>query len=392
MTHALERLLRLQRGDLPRGLLLFAYLFLVICAYLVGQVARDSLFLGRFDASLLPFADISLFLVVAVVVALYVRAGRRLPHDRLVAGSLTAFGAMGLAFAALARWSPAAWLYPVVYVWVGVLGVLAPAQVWTLANYVLTSREARRMFGFVGAGATLGATVGGFLSSALARRFGAESLLVVTAALLLVATALVSALWRSRPAALRHASAAGVAAPSDRVGLRASLRLVLGSAHLRAISVIVVLSSFVTAVASWQFRAIAQQALVGKDAMAVFFGSFNAWVGVLCVATQFLLTASVLRRLGLGPVLFLLPLGLISGSAGLLAFATLGAAVLLKGVDKVLRYSIDRPAMELPTCRCRRRSSCRPSPSSTRSPGAPATGSPGWWCSLATLGAWGPST
>jgi len=344
MTRALERLLRLQRGDLPRGLLLFAYLFLVICAYLVGQVARDSLFLGRFDASLLPFADMSLFLVVAGVVALYVRAGRRLPVDRLVSGSLVAFGAIGLAFAALAHWSPAAWLYPVVYVWVGVLGVFAPAQVWTLANYVLTSREARRLFGFVGAGATLGATVGGFLSSALARRFGAESLLLVTASLLLVATALVSALWRRRPAALRHASAA--AAP-ERVGLRASLRMVLGSAHLRAISVIVVLSSFVTAVASWQFKAIAQQALVDKNAMAAFFGNFNAWVGVLCVATQFLLTASVLRRLGLGPVLFLLPLGLLSGSAGLLAFASLGAAVFLKGVDKVLRYSIDRPAMEL---------------------------------------------
>jgi HEAT repeat protein len=68
---------------------------------------------------------------------------------------------------------------------------------------------------------------------------------------------------------------------------------------------------------------------------------------VLCVATQLLLTASVLRRFGLGPVLFLLPVGLLAGSAGLLAAASLAAAVLLKGVDKVLRYSIDRPAMEL---------------------------------------------
>lgn len=344
MTHALERLLRLQRGDLPRGLLLFAYLFLVICAYLVGQVARDSLFLGRFDAALLPFADMSLFVAVAAVVALYVRAGRRLSLDRLIAGSLVVLGGLGLGFAALAHYSPPAWLFPVVYVWVGMLGVLAPAQVWTLANYVLTSREARRLFGFIGAGATLGATVGGFASSALARRFGAESLLAVTALLLLLATFLVSALWRQRPTALRHP---GGAAAGDRVGLRASLRLVLGSAHLRAITVIVVLSSFVTAVASWQFKAIAQQALVSKDAMAAFFGAFNAWVGVLCVLTQLLLTASVLRRLGLGPVLFLLPLGLLMGSAGLLSVATLGAAVLLKGVDKVLRYSIDRPAMEL---------------------------------------------
>jgi len=344
MLAALERLLRLQRGDLPRGLLLFTHLLLVICAYVVGQVARDALFLGRFSASLLPFADMSLFLVVAVAIALYVRAGRRLPLERLITGSLLVFGATGIGFAVLAHGTPAAWLYPAVYIWVGVLGVLTPAQVWTVANYVVTPREARRLFGFVGAGATLGATVGGFVSSSLARRFGAESLLVATAALMLLAIPVVDTLWRLRPAALRHASGPRA---TEREGLRASLRLVLGSGHLRAIAAIVILSSFVTAVASWQFRAIAQRVLVSKDAMAVFFGGFNAWVGVLCVAIQLLLTASVLRRLGLGPVLFLLPLGLLCGSAGMLAFSTLSAGVLLKGVDKVLRYSIDRPAMEL---------------------------------------------
>ncbi len=344
MTRALERLLRLQRGDLPRGLLLFAHLFLVICAYLVGQVARDALFLGRFSAALLPFADMSLFLCVAVVVALYVRAGRRLSLDRLISGSLLVFGTVSLLLALVAHRSPPTWLYPAVYIWVGVLGVLAPAQVWTLANYVLTPREARRLFGFVGAGATAGATAGGFVSSALARRFGAESLLGVMALCLLAATPIVGELWRTRPAALRHA---GGPHPTEGVGLRASLRMVMDSAHLRAISAIVVLSSFVTAVASWQFRAIAQQALVTKDAMAAFFGTFNGWVGVLCVATQLLFTASVLRRLGLGPVLFLLPVVLFSGSTWLLGFATLAAAVLLKGADKVMRYSIDRPAMEL---------------------------------------------
>jgi AAA family ATP:ADP antiporter len=344
MMHALERLLRLQRGDLPRGLLLFAHLFLVICAFLVGQVARDALFLDRFSASLLPFADMALFLCVALVVGFYVRAGRRLSLEKLISGSLLVFGTLSLAFAALAHGSAPVWLYPVVYVWVGVFGALAPAQVWTLANYVLTPREARRLFGFVGAGATAGATFGGFIAGALARRFGAESLLLVMGLCLLAAIALVQELWRARPAALRHM---GGPQPTDGLGLRASLRMVLDSPHLRSISAIVVLSSFVTAVASWQFRAIAQRVLLTKDAMAAFFGTFNGWVGVLCVATQLLFTTSVLRRLGLGPVLFMLPLVLLSGSTWLLGFATLAAAVLLKGADKVMRYSIDRPAMEL---------------------------------------------
>src|SRR5512147_168949 len=123
MSRLLERLLRLQRGDLPRGALLFAYLFLVIAAYIVGQVARDALFLGRFDASRLPFADLTLFFLVTAVIGLYVRAGRRLGLDRLLTGSLVLFGGVALALAALVHNAPAAWVFPVVYVWVGIFGV-----------------------------------------------------------------------------------------------------------------------------------------------------------------------------------------------------------------------------------------------------------------------------
>jgi AAA family ATP:ADP antiporter len=346
MVRTVERVLRLQRGDLPRGALLFAYLFLVIAAYIVGQVARNALFLGRFPASRLPFVDVAVFPLVTLAAALYLRAARRFRLERLLTGSLLLFGSVSLLLAVLANRSPAPWLLPVVYLWVGIFGVLAPAQVWTLAGYVVTPREARRLFGVVGTGATVGATAGGVLSSALARRHGAESLLVLVSLLLLAAAPLVGALWIRRPdAALeprpRAASRAGG-------GLRASLRLVVGSEYLRTIAGVVVLSSFVTAVCGWQFKAMAQQGLGGaQDALAAFFGAFDAGVGVLCILAQLLLTAGVLRRLGLGPALLVLPLGLLLGSAGLLVTGTLAAAVLLKGVDKVLRYSLDRPAVEL---------------------------------------------
>ena len=249
MSPPLDRLLRPQRGDLHRGLLLFAYLLLVICAYVVGQVARDALFLGRFDASRLPYVDVSLFVVVALVVAVYVRAGRRLGLERVLTWSLAGFGVSGLAFAALARGAAPGWLFPVVYLWVGVFGVLAPAQVWTLANYVLAPREARRLFGFVGAGATLGATIGGFLSTVLTRRFGTESLLVLVSGLILLSTLLVRRLWRVRPHAL--AQEVTSAESRGRASLAGSLGVVAGSPHLRAVAGIVLLSSLVTALSGW---------------------------------------------------------------------------------------------------------------------------------------------
>lgn len=346
MLDALRRALPLQRGDFARGLLLVAYLFVIICAYLVGQVARDALFLGRFPAELLPYVDISAFALVAVVVAAYIRVGTRRGLRRVLRGSLLLFAASGAAFAVLARGQAPPWLFPVVYVWVGVFGVLAPAQVWTLANYVLTPREAKRLFGLVGSGATMGAIAGGFLSTAVARRHGAESLLFLMSGLLVSATALVEALWRRRPAGLASDEAPGPGSPASR-SLRDSLALVAGSPYLRSVAGVIAMSSLVTALCGWQLKAIAQQELAGKDALAAFFGSFNGTVGIACLAVQVLFTAGILRRFRLGAVLFLLPLGLLGGSLGLLVFGSLAAATALKAIDKVLRYSIDRPAVEL---------------------------------------------
>jgi ATP:ADP antiporter, AAA family len=345
-VHSLERALRLQRGDFPRAILLLSCLFLVISAYVVGMVARDALFLGRFSAGLLPYADLSVFVLVGVTVAGYIRAGRRADLRQLVRGSLLAFGLIGLAFAVLARRTHSPWLFPAVYVWVGIFGVLGPAQVWTLANDALTPREARRLFGLVGSGATLGAIAGGFLATFLAGRYGTESLLALVAVLLLAAAGLVGAVWRRRPVA----AAASEARDTDSRatgGIAKSLRLVVGSPHLRTVAALIATSSFVTTLSGWQLKAVAQQTLVTKDALATFFGTFNAWIGVACLVTQILLTAGILRRFGLGKVLLLLPLGLLGGSTVFLAVGSLAAIATLKVTDKVLRYSIDRPATEL---------------------------------------------
>jgi len=60
-----------------------------------------------------------------------------------------------------------------------------------------------------------------------------------------------------------------------------------------------------------------------------------------------LVTPRFLRRFGIGASLFALPATVFLGSAGVLAFGTLGSVVVLKGFDQVQRYSLDRSAVEL---------------------------------------------
>lgn len=343
-----ERALNVQPGDLGRGVLLCACLFLIMSSYVTGRVARDALFLGQFQAAQLAYADIASAVLVGIVVVGYVRLARKISLRELLVGSQVFFAANCAAFWVLAHYSRPSWLYPVFYVWVGLFGVLAPTQVWTLANYLLTTREAKRIFGMVGAGAILGATFAGYLCKTVAQHFGTESLLLGMGVLLLVCGVLMASVWHTwRDRIAESIEAAAGDKGAGKRDLQGSMRLVLSSQYLRAIAAVICLASFVTTLTGWQFKAVAKQFLVNKDALAILFGNFYFYAGIVGLLIQLLLTTRLLRRFGIGPVLFILPVIVMSGALGLLIWGTLAAAIVLKGGDQTLRYSLDKSAVEL---------------------------------------------
>src|SRR5271165_3298977 len=344
----IERALNLYPGDLGRGVPLSACLFLIISANVIGKVARDALFLTQFAAVQLPYADIASGVLVGFVVVLYLRVGRRTSLGNLLVGSPLFFAATCVLFWVFAHYSHLTWIYPAFYVWVGMFGVLAPTQVWTLANFLLTTREAKRIFGMVGGSAIVGWIFGGYLSKTIAKAFGTESLLLAMAGLLVFCSALMAV--ASKGGKLRvdpeTDPAEGIAGTGQK-DLQDSILSVFSSPYLRAIAAVICISSFVTTLTGWQFKALAKQFSVSTDALAIFFGDFYFYAGVLALLFQLLLTTRLLRRFGIGRMLFVLPIVVLAGSAGLLVWGTVAAALFLKGGDQVLRYSIDRSTIEL---------------------------------------------
>jgi len=345
MLRPVQRLLDLRSGELERGILLFAYLFLVISSFVVAKAVRDALFLDQFGALLLPYADIAVALLVGLWVSVYLRIAGRTTIRDLQVGSLVFFAVNCLVFWWLSRVTHAPWLTPVIYVWVGMFGVVAPAQVWTLANYVLTTREAKRMYGFIGSGATAGWIVGGYLTQVTVKRFGAESTLVGIAISLMLSALLVSRIWRKRPIVDGQITASRRVIGTSSIWT--SLKLIATSPYLKAIAAVILLSSYTTAVAGWQFKAIASHSITGRNELAAFFGQFNFYAGIIAFCLQWLLTGRLLRKFGLAFALFVVPVGLTLGSIGLLTFKSLAAVIALRGIDQILRYSIDKPTVEL---------------------------------------------
>ena len=89
-------------------------------------------------------------------------------------------------------------------------------------------------------------------------------------------------------------------AHSEVADVAGSFELVWKSPYLRSIAGLVLLSSLVTTLAAWQFRAMAKTFHPDTDTLTAFFGSFNVYAGALYLAAQLLLTSRVLRRFGLG--------------------------------------------------------------------------------------------
>lgn len=347
MISVAERVLGLTGRELRRALPIFAYLFLTMASSVASKAARDALFLDRYRAIDLPYVDIAIALLVGMAASLYIWLGHRTNLRNLQVASLVFFAANALFFwlwAALASYESGA-LFVIIYVWVGVFSVLAPSQVWTLANFVMTTREAKRSFGLIGSGAILGWIVGGLATRAGVSYFGTESMLGFVAVALLACAGLVVLIWRDRPDYVGNDAPA--TSSKDRFPLWGSVQFIRKSPYLRAIAALILISAATTTIAGWQFKAIAKAAVPDTDQLAMFFGTFNMIAGFMSLTLQVLLTGRVLRAIGVGPALFIVPTAMLMGSTGVLLLGTLVAAAALKASDQVLRYSIDKATVEL---------------------------------------------
>ena len=84
---------------------------------------------------------------------------------------------------------PATWTLYVLYTWSGVFASLVVVRFWTLLGDLFSIGQAKRVFAFIGAGASGGAILGSLLARALTDSFEPRHLLLAST-LVLIATSI----------------------------------------------------------------------------------------------------------------------------------------------------------------------------------------------------------
>lgn len=344
---ALRLFVNVEPGEGVSALAMALLFFLVIGSYYLIKPVRNSLFVQRVGADNLPFVYIGTALVIALLISWYSGhvVGRVRPR-RLIAGTYIFLACNLVVFWWLLR-SESLATSAAFYIWAKIYSVLVVSQFWLLANLLFDPRQAKRLFGFVGAGGILGGIVGGTLAGATARVVGTENLLLASSAVTVLCAWLALALHREAPSLAAPRPRASSAVDERARDGRSAGTLVRESPHLRAIAGILTLTIIVSTVVDWQMNKAVELFVPGEDAKTAFYGRFFAVLNGASFLVQVLLTSYVLRRFGIGVALLLLPIGMLTGSLGILAHPALWTAALAKGVDGTLRYSLDQSTREL---------------------------------------------
>jgi len=354
MTRILEELglllrrLGLERGEGRRTGLMFGYIFLVIAALLIVKPVRNSLFLNAFGPEKLPYAFILVALVSGLVAFGYARLARRFALDRLI-GWWVLFCTICFlgSWALLRNGYQARWFIYSFYVWGAIFGVISASQFWLLANYVFNAREAKRIFGLLGAGGIAGGILGGYLTRYLAPVLGTEQLLFLCVGFLWICLVLLRLVWRRPVERSFQESAAGRRRDASAADSDNPVKLILQSRHLTYMAVLVGMGVIVASLVDYQFNTIASRSIPDEDQLTAFFGFWFSNLSIGALVVQLFLTGRVLRRVGVGASLYFLPGAVFVGALVILFFPALGAAVLIKLCEGGFKQSINKAGLEL---------------------------------------------
>jgi AAA family ATP:ADP antiporter len=403
----IERFLSLfsdvRAGEGPTVLLMFANIFLILTAYYVLKVVRESLTIGGVQLFGLGGDEIKAYLpaVMAVlllgVVPLYGAVASAVSRIRLINGTtLLVMGTLVLFWI----WGSATGVGTAIglsfYVYIGIVNVFLIAQFWSFANDIYTESEGKRLFAVIAIGQSLGAVLGPGIAGK-----GADNifvLLLVSAGIFGVCLLLYNLVGSrvARAQAEEPDRSGDAEKPLEKGG---GFQLVLSNRYLLLIACMVLVSNLVNTTGEYilsnaaktyaeqtvpSLPASAEAAVAAEAEEAVrqglepnllaaeaaarddvlrgersevigkFYGEFFFWVNLVGVVTQMFLVSRIFKYLGVRAALFALPVIAFGGYAAIGLIGGLTVLRIAKTAENSTDYSLQntvKQALFLPTSR-----------------------------------------
>ena len=342
-SRLLSSVASVRSGETKPAMLMFAYSFLAMTSYNILKPITRSQFIASLGSENLPYVLFAAGISIGVIMHFYTNAVRRVPRQYVVPVTQGAIVVLLVVFWALLS-TGAVWVTVAFYLFGLILGILLISQFWTLANDIFDARQAKRLFGFIGGGASLGGALGAGITAAIVEEVGSGQLLLVSAVALAACAGIVVLVLRNH-----RIDDAAFDAYERGIGGQETIRLVSESRTLRILALTVGCAAAGAAVVDQQLSMAAEalSADGGGDSIAAFLAEVTVYLSITGFVVQVALVSRIHRTVGIGVALLLLPLGFSASAAVILATGALAAVVGARVIGTTLRYTLDKTTREV---------------------------------------------
>jgi AAA family ATP:ADP antiporter len=344
------RIIDVRREELPALLWCWLYIFAVLSSYYIMRPIRDEMGIAG-GVNNLPWLFTGTLIGMLLVNLPFAWLVKTLPRHRFIPLTYRFFALNIVLFAIALHFAnpeQTIWVGRIFFIWVSVYNLFVVSIFWQLNVDLFSPEQGKRLFGFIAAGATIGAITGAAVTASLARYVSPMVLLLGAAVLLELAVFAVGRLSRLSPTLHRQPATTGAA--EDRPiggGVLAGITRAFGSPYLVNVSLFLLLFAITSTVLYFQQAGIVSQSFTDRGAQTAFFATVDLLVNTLTLVIQLFLTGRIVLWLGVALALAFLPALTILGFGALAVAPTLGAIATFQVLRRAGDYAIARPTREV---------------------------------------------
>ncbi|MBP6596687.1 MAG: MFS transporter [Arenimonas sp.] len=230
------------------------------------------------------------------------------------------------------------------FVWTAVFNLFAVSVFWSYMGDIFDNAQAKQLYGFIGAGGTLGGLAGPTLTKLLVVQVGVANMMLVSVGFLAVCLLCIARLapW-ARAADLRRGGRSGDEAMGGRV--LEGLRLIWRDPLLRAMAALMFFGVGIGTLLYNEQREIAMR--VSEDSFrTAFYSNIDWWINVLVLVVQVFVTRPLLTRFGVAPALLIPAFAILGGFAVLSASPLPLLVAMVQIATRASEFALSKPARE----------------------------------------------
>jgi AAA family ATP:ADP antiporter len=323
-----------------------AYGFFIMFSYYILRAVRDEI--SSADRGNLQILWTAVFFVMLLAVPLYSWAASKWSRGVFVPLANRFFIACLVSFWLCLMFLPEAarpWIDRVFYVWTSVFALFVVTVFWGFMSDCFDNSQGKRLFAFIAVGSSLGGILGSTVTALLAELVPAFALLLIACLPLEFASWCAKVLHRRFSTG--NVRVAGESSRPIAGNAWSGMRAVFASPYLMAIAAFILMMTFVSTMLYFQQANLVAEAFSDRGVRTAFFAKVDLAVNILTIVFQLYLTARIVKWLGVGLTLAMVPIATAAGFLTLGLYPTITVLVIVQVIYRAGRYGLTKPAREM---------------------------------------------